>query len=70
MSQHLKEMNETYLEHWWFAQKGGWRMVIAGLACVIHGFIPDIFVTTATDARRKSEQEMVERKNKMATRGE
>jgi len=67
MSQHLKEINETYFEHMQFAQKCGWRMVIGGLACVIHSFIPDIFTTTASDTMKELEEEITARKNKSQT---
>jgi len=64
MNSHLKEINETYLEHMHFAQKCGWRMVIAGLACVIHSIIPNIFASTASNALRILNQEIIDRRNK------
>jgi hypothetical protein len=67
MSAHLKEIHESYFEHMQFAQKCGWRMVIAGLACVIHSIIPDIFMTTASDTMKELEEEINARKNKPKT---
>lgn len=64
MSVHLKETNETYFEHFQKAQKYGWRMVIAGLACIVHSIIPDFFITTGSDMVKALDQEMTERKNK------
>lgn len=64
MNSHLKEVNETYLEHLQFAQKCGWRMVLAGLACVAHSIVPSIFVSTASSTMKKLEQEITERKMK------
>jgi len=64
MSQHLKEINETYLEHLQFAQKMGWSMIISGLACIIHSLFPDILKTTGSNAIKKLDQAMTERKNK------
>jgi len=64
MYSHLKEVNETYFEHLQFAQKCGWRMVLAGLACVLHSIIPSIFVSTASTTMKKLEQEITERKMK------
>ncbi len=64
MDSHLKEINETYFEHMYFAQKCGWQMVFAGLACVIHSIFPNLFVNTASDALKKLNQEMFERKAK------
>lgn len=48
MSKHLKEINETYLEHMFYALKYGFKMIFAGIACIIHALLPDIFVTTAS----------------------
>ncbi len=64
MKSHLKEINETYLEHMHFAQKCGWRMVLAGLACVIHSIIPGVFVSTASGTMKLLEAEITERKRK------
>lgn len=64
MNSHLKEINETYFEHMYFAQKCGWRMVIAGLACVIHSFIPNLFANTASNALRTLNEEIAERRKK------
>lgn len=67
MRSHLKEVNETYFEHMQFAQKCGWRMVLAGLACVAHSIIPSIFVSTASGTMKKLDQEIAERKMKGKT---
>jgi hypothetical protein len=64
MNSHLREINETYLEHMYFAQKCGWRMVFAGLACVVHSIVPNFFVNTASNALRALSQEIMDRKNK------
>ena len=49
MNAHLKETNETYFEHMFHAIRYGFRMILAGFACIIHAIIPDLFVTTASD---------------------
>lgn len=64
MNSHLKEINETYLEHMHFAQKCGWRMVMAGFACVIHSIIPNLFVNTASSALTVLNENMIERRKK------
>lgn len=64
MSSHLKEVNETYFEHLFFAQKCGWRMVLAGIACVIHSIIPSIFAATASSTMKQLDQEITARKMK------
>ena len=43
---HLKEVGMGYFEHLWFA----WSM---GLALLIHGVIPSLFTTYASDKMAK-----------------
>jgi hypothetical protein len=47
---HPESVGETYGEHlvraWWF----GGRMVVAGLACMLHALLPFIFVHTGSEA--------------------
>ena len=64
MFKHLKDINETYFEHMKFAHRSGFRMIWAGIACVIHSIYPDIFVTTASDALKKITEEINQRKEK------
>lgn len=59
---HPREVGESYGEH--FATAGGFgaRMVIGGLACMVHAVVPSLFVRTASDtvkslyARMKARQ--------------
>jgi len=64
MSKHLKEINETYFEHLKFAQRCGFRMMLAGIACVIHSLLPGIFVATASDTLKSLTEEINQRKEK------
>ncbi len=64
---HLKEINETYFEHMKMAQCFGFRMVLAGFACLVHSLIPNIFITTASDTVKVLNQEMTDRKSKSPT---
>jgi hypothetical protein len=64
MWSHLKDVNETYFEHMRFAQRCGFRMILAGLACVLHSIMPNIFVKTASDTMKALGQEITERKLK------
>lgn len=64
MNSHLKEVKETYFEHMQFAQRCGWRMVFAGLACVIHSIIPNVFPNTASNALKVLNQRIIDRRNK------
>lgn len=45
---HPQSVGETYLEHFQFATRFGARLVVAGAACVVHGFLPFIFLTTGS----------------------
>lgn len=40
---HLNKSKQTYQQHLIWAVKAGVRMILAGLASVIHGFIPRLF---------------------------
>jgi hypothetical protein len=64
MWKHLEDINETYFEHMRFAERCGLRMMLAGFACVLHGIFPGIFVTTASDALKKLDAEIYQRKQK------
>lgn len=64
MSKHLKEINETYFEHMRFAQRSGLRLVISGIALIIHGLLPDIFITKASDTMKSITEEIAQRKEK------
>jgi len=64
MSSHLKDINETYFKHMKFAQRCGFRMVLGGLACIVHSIIPSIFVTTASDTMKILAEEISDRKTK------
>jgi hypothetical protein len=64
MFKHLKEINETYFEHMRFAHRSGLRMMLAGMACILHGFLPNIFVSTASDALKSLTSEINQRKQK------
>jgi hypothetical protein len=40
---HLKEAKKNYLQHFWFAFKAGFILIYAGMASLIHAFIPSLF---------------------------
>lgn len=47
-SEHPKSVNETYLEHLMFAMGFGLRMLVGGLACILHGLLPFLFERTGS----------------------
>ena len=45
---HPASVNETYFQHMGMAFGFGSRMLIAGLACLMHGLFPFLFVRTGS----------------------
>jgi Family of unknown function (DUF6356) len=49
-TEHPQSVGETYAEHMVRASCFGGRMVLAGLACMVHALLPFIFVRTGSQA--------------------
>jgi len=49
---HPKQAGETYFQHMGQAFWTGSRMILSGLAAIVHGFVPALFTTTASDLAR------------------
>jgi hypothetical protein len=49
-SEHPASVGESYTEHLFRAVYFGTRMVFAGIACVVHGVLPFLFVRTGSRA--------------------
>ncbi len=49
---HPREAGETYGQHLCFALKIASRLIFSGLALMIHGFLPFLFVHTASKTIR------------------
>jgi Family of unknown function (DUF6356) len=49
-TEHPESVGETYGEHMVRASCFGGRMVVAGLACMMHALLPFIFVRTGSQA--------------------
>ena len=45
---HPASVGESYGEHLVMASGFGFRMIVAGLACLIHGLLPFLFVRTGS----------------------
>jgi hypothetical protein len=58
-SEHPASVGESYLEHLAHAVGFGARMVLAGIACVVHGVLPFLFVRTGSQAIRELNERMV-----------
>ena len=46
---HLNSVNENYLEHMVIALNVGLKMLLGGLMALIHGIIPGVFQTNASN---------------------
>ena len=58
-TRHPASVGESYLEHLGMAGGFGFRMVIAGIACILHGLLPFLFVKTGSDCVTKLHERMV-----------
>jgi uncharacterized membrane protein len=47
-TEHPQSVGESYTEHMGVAFSFGWRMVLAGLACLVHAVLPFMFVKTGS----------------------
>ena len=45
---HPNKVNETYFEHMRYALTCGTRLFFVSIGCLIHGFVPFIFVTSTS----------------------
>ena len=59
---HPASVEETYLEHMATASGFGSRMILAGVACLIHGLLPFCFNHLASDQIQLLHQRMNERR--------
>jgi hypothetical protein len=59
---HPQSIGETYAQHARTALSFGWRMVIGGLACIVHAMVPGLFVKTASRTVVQLDAEMRGRK--------
>ncbi len=63
---HPRRVGETYWGHAHTASSFGARMVIGGVACMIHGLLPNVFVKTGGTTVRKLYGEMQPRSERAA----
>ena len=45
---HPKSIGETYLQHLWFTTRMSLRLIVTGLALLLHGLFPFLFTGTAS----------------------
>jgi cephalosporin hydroxylase len=63
-TEHPASVDETYLEHFGSAIYFGTKMIVAGIACVVHGVIPGVFMTRGSDTVRALHERMVLKRRK------
>lgn len=55
---HLKEQRMTYFQHFAFAIDVFFKLIFAGLALLVHAFIPFLFPTVASEILKNIEKKM------------
>ncbi len=53
LTRHLDEVGESYGEHMAHAGQFGVRMIVGGLACLLHGVFPFLCTNTGSDVIRE-----------------
>lgn len=56
---HPASVEETYGEHFRVAGRFGGRLLLAGLACLVHAALPFLFEKTGSNAIRELHRDMV-----------
>ena len=59
---HPRAIGESYGQHARTAFSFGWRMVVGGIACMVHALVPGVFVKTASRTVVQLDAEMRGRK--------
>ena len=63
---HPKSNGETYFEHMRCASYYGFKMVVSGLAAIVHSIFPFLFETAASDCAKMVNKEVERRKHEAA----
>ena len=69
MLEHPRDIGETYTEHAGHALQIGARLVLAGLACLVHAVLPGLFVRTASHAVGDVQSRMAARAKRTPAEG-
>ncbi|NJO13815.1 MAG: hypothetical protein HC870_00865 [Rhizobiales bacterium] len=59
---HPRAIGESYGQHARTALSFGWRMMVGGIACMVHAVVPGLFVKTASRTVVQLDAEMRGRK--------
>ena len=63
-NEHPNKAGETYLQHGKFASKTGFKLIYAGVTCLIHAILPFSHKTTASDLVLEM-MEIMKKRNKV-----
>jgi phosphate/sulfate permease len=58
-TEHPASVGETYFQHLETASSFGSRMIVAGMACMLHGVFPFLFVTTGSKTVKHLHERMI-----------
>lgn len=58
---HLRSVNETYLRHMRFAATNGIKLILGGLAALVHSVFPFLFVTSASTTALRFLSRLIDR---------
>ena len=62
---HPRAVGETYWQHMATASAFGGRMILAGCACMLHGLLPFLFVTTGSQTVRHLHDRMITHRSRV-----
>ncbi|MCC7049247.1 MAG: hypothetical protein IT562_21220 [Alphaproteobacteria bacterium] len=63
---HPASVGESYTEHLAMASGFGLKMILGGLACLVHGVLPFLFLRTGSNAIRELHTRMVTHRDRRA----
>lgn len=64
-TRHPASVGESYGEHMVMAGTFGARMILCGLACLVHGLLPFLFVSTASRTVGNLYEQMVSNRRRI-----
>ncbi|MDP6390104.1 MAG: DUF6356 family protein [Alphaproteobacteria bacterium] len=67
-TEHPATVDETYGEHLVVAWSFSWRLVAAGLACLVHAVLPFLFVKTGSSMVTRLHDRMVTNRHNQTVR--
>ena len=70
LTKHLRDVNETYFQHFRHAMYFAARLMLAAIACAIHGIFPFLFERTGSKRVAQLHADMVENRVNFSTPNE